>query len=140
MSKDTSVESINADSLTTVGGVLKAEDLISMPNTVGIDINGEHINKLPYIPVEPIKQPKSKTTEQITHPGHYNQNPLECIDAIEGSMSTDEFAGFLKGNVLKYLWRYKHKGSPIEDLKKAEWYLAKLREVITHQVADRYDP
>lgn len=135
MSKNTRV-----DSLTVMGDTLQGEDMIAKPNTIGIDINGVPINKLPYIPVEQIKQPNSKATEQVTHPGHYNQNPLECIDAIEGSMSTDEFAGFLKGNVLKYLWRYKHKGNPIEDLKKAEWYLAKLREVITNQVADRYDP
>ena len=128
------MKSTNTDSITVT------EDMIVKPNTIGIDINGVPINPLPNIPVEPIKTPKSKLTEQVTHPGHYNQNPLECIDAIEGSMSTDEFAGFLKGNVLKYLWRYKHKGSPIEDLKKAEWYLAKLREVITNQVADRYDP
>ena len=140
MSKDTSVESMNVDSLTIMGGVLQGEDMIAKPNTIGIDINGVPINPLPNIPVEPIKPPKIKVTDQVTHPGHYNQNPLECIDAIEGSMSVDEFAGFLKGNVLKYLWRHKHKGNPIEDLKKAEWYLAKLREVITNQVADRYDP
>lgn len=140
MSKDASVESMNVDSLTTVGGVMQVDDLITKSNAIGIDINEVPITKLPYIPVEQIKQAKIKATEQVTHPGHYNQNPLECIDAIEGSMSTDEFAGFLKGNVLKYLWRYKHKGNPIEDLKKAEWYLVKLREVITNQVADRYDP
>lgn len=134
------MESTNTDSITAMEGTLQGEDMIAKPNVVGIDINGVPINTLPYVPVEPINQPKSKTTEQVTHPGHYNQNPLECIDAIEGSMSTDEFAGFLKGNVLKYLWRYKHKGNPIEDLKKAEWYLAKLREVTTNQVADRYDP
>ena len=134
------MESTNTDSITAMEGTLQSEDMIAKPNVVGIDINGMPINSLPYIPAEPIKPPKIKVTEQVTHPGHYNQNPLECIDAIEGSMSTDEFAGFLKGNVLKYLWRYKHKGNPIEDLKKAEWYLAKLREVTTNQVADRYDP
>jgi hypothetical protein len=41
------------------------------------------------------------------------------------SLSTDAFAGYCKGNVIKYLWRYEYKGKA-EDLKKAQWYLAKL--------------
>lgn len=61
----------------------------------------------------------------ICNPEHYNYGDIECIDCIEASLSSDEFEGFLHGNVFKYIWRYKHKGG-IEDLKKAEWYLSKL--------------
>jgi len=32
----------------------------------------------------------------------------------------------LKGNTLKYLWRYNYKGKPVEDIEKARWYLEKL--------------
>lgn len=42
-------------------------------------------------------------------------------------MSRDEFLGFLKGNALKYLWRYRHKGGS-QDLEKADFYLKRLRE------------
>jgi hypothetical protein len=41
-------------------------------------------------------------------------------------MTPEAFKGYLKGNTLKYLWRYERKGKSIEDLKKAEWYLRKL--------------
>jgi hypothetical protein len=36
--------------------------------------------------------------------------------------------GYLEGNVIKYVTRYKNKGG-IEDLRKAQHYLAKLIEI-----------
>lgn len=60
--------------------------------------------------------------DNVNHPEHYNAGSVECIDAIEASMDADAFMGFLKGNVIKYLWRYEHKGG-LEDLRKAEFYL-----------------
>jgi hypothetical protein len=33
---------------------------------------------------------------------------------------------------MKYLWRYRYKGTPVEDLQKAEWYLKRLIEVTQH--------
>lgn len=68
-------------------------------------------------------------SDPVNSPSHYVGDKMECIDAIEGSMSTLEYAGFLKGNALKYLWRYRHKGKAVEDLKKAEWYLDRLTRV-----------
>jgi len=41
-------------------------------------------------------------------------------------MTNDEFHGYLKGNILKYVSRYKFKGEPLEDLQKAQWYLDRL--------------
>ena len=67
-----------------------------------------------------------KIEDPVNNPSHYTQGGIECIDAIKASMSDEEYAGFLKGNALKYLWRYQHKGKPVEDLKKAEWYLGRL--------------
>ena len=65
----------------------------------------------------------------VDHPSHYNTGKIECIDAIEASMSPEQFKGFLKGQVVKYIWRYEHKGAPAEDLRKAEWYLERLEEL-----------
>tara|TARA_R100001244_G_scaffold124499_1_gene94328 strand:- start:195 stop:446 length:252 start_codon:yes stop_codon:yes gene_type:complete len=64
----------------------------------------------------------------VNSPPHYNTNGLETIDLIQQSMSNDEFKGYLKGNVLKYVSRYRHKHSsePKKDLLKAQWYLNKL--------------
>jgi hypothetical protein len=58
---------------------------------------------------------------------HYNTGSVECIEAIKASMSDTEFKGYLKGNAMKYLWRYDYKGKPVEDLKKAQWYLARYK-------------
>ena len=64
--------------------------------------------------------------DPVNSPIHYaDGNGVECIDAIEASMSTEEFKGFLKGNVQKYVWRYSQKNGA-EDLKKAKWYLERL--------------
>jgi len=40
-------------------------------------------------------------------------------------MTLEEFRGFLKGNIIKYISRAEHKNG-VEDLKKARWYLGKL--------------
>ena len=64
--------------------------------------------------------------DPVNNPSHYNEGGVECIEGIESSMGLSQFRGYLKGNVLKYVWRYENKGKPVEDLKKAEWYLSKL--------------
>ena len=61
----------------------------------------------------------------VNHPSHYNDGGLECIEAIEAQLTPEEYRGYLKGNVAKYVWREKHKGG-IESLKKAQWYLTRL--------------
>jgi hypothetical protein len=64
-------------------------------------------------------------TDLVNHPEHYRQGEIECIDAIAAALTPDEFRGYCKGNVLKYVWRERHKGS-LESLKKARWYLDRL--------------
>ncbi len=56
--------------------------------------------------------------EKVNHPNHYNANPsgVEAIDVIE-------HMSFNVGNAVKYLWRADEKDNPIEDLKKAAWYI-----------------
>jgi len=63
--------------------------------------------------------------DNVDRPMHYAAGSIECIDAIEAQLSAEEFRGYLKGNIIKYLWREKHKGG-VESLKKAKWYLNKL--------------
>ena len=59
------------------------------------------------------------------NPAHYQKGGVECIEAIEASMTTEAFKGFLKGNCIKYLYRYEDKNG-LEDLQKAQWYLERL--------------
>jgi len=71
--------------------------------------------------------------DAVNSPDHYNTGNIECIDAIEESMSSVAFKGYLKGNCMKYLWRYDYKGKQVEDLEKAGWYLRRLTAVVTEE-------
>ena len=71
------------------------------------------------------------TTDPVNHPPHYKTGEIECIDAIKASMSDEQFIGYLKGNVQKYVWRMSYKGRPVEDLRKARWYLDKMIEELS---------
>lgn len=68
--------------------------------------------------------------DMVNHPPHYGKGGIECIDAIRSMLSEEEYKGFLKGTVIKYLWRCSHKGKEEEDVEKANWYLQRLREVM----------
>lgn len=65
-------------------------------------------------------------TDAVNHPSHYTNGDIECIDAIKASMGKDQFCGYLKGNIIKYVWRYELKEKPVQDLEKAQWYLNRL--------------
>jgi len=66
------------------------------------------------------------THDPVNSPFHYTHSgSVECIEAIESSMGAEAYKGFLKANVIKYVWRYEHKKG-LEDLQKAQWYLARL--------------
>ena len=66
-------------------------------------------------------------TDNVNHPSYYTQGGIECIDAIKASMTPAEYEGYLKGNIIKYLWRWRSKGG-VESLCKGRWYLNKLIE------------
>ena len=66
----------------------------------------------------------------VENPDHYNTGAIEAIEAIRASMPSEQFFGYLKGNVMKYLWRYDYKEKPIEDLRKADWYLNRLIDAL----------
>ena len=68
----------------------------------------------------------TRTDDPVNHPSHYKQGNRETIEVIKDYMTDDEFVGYLKGNVIKYVGRFKFKGNPLQDLKKASWYLNKL--------------
>ena len=62
-------------------------------------------------------------TDVVNNPDHYTSSNIECIDYLKDNMSYEAFLGFLEGNNKKYMHRWRHKGKPLEDLKKARWYL-----------------
>lgn len=60
----------------------------------------------------------AEAADPVNNPAHYKwlPNGTEVIDITENF-------DFLVGNVLKYILRAEHKGKPLEDMKKARWYL-----------------
>ena len=58
------------------------------------------------------------TTDPVNHPQHYltHRSGIECIQITE-------HMSFCLGNAIKYIWRADSKGAPINDLRKAIWYL-----------------
>jgi hypothetical protein len=70
---------------------------------------------------------KKTDVDMVNSPPHYNENSIECIEAIQAATG-DGFEYHLQGTAIKYLWRFRYKGKPLEDLKKARWYLDKLIE------------
>jgi hypothetical protein len=60
-------------------------------------------------------EPKS---DPVNHPAHYKVGGIETIDFIEAKK-----LNYNTGNVVKYITRADHKGSRLQDLRKAQWYL-----------------
>lgn len=65
--------------------------------------------------------------DMVNQPPHYTHSAVEPIDAIEAWG-----LNYRLGQVVKYVARHEHKGSALQDLEKARWYLdreiAKRRE------------
>ena len=69
----------------------------------------------------------------VNSPPHYKQGDVECIEAIK-SATGDGYQGYLQGNIMKYIWRYRAKGQRLNDLRKAEWY---LKDLIVNEYAEQ---
>lgn len=69
-------------------------------------------------------------TDEINNPAHYMLFPdMQAIDVIRSALSPEEFAGYCKGNALKYRLRAGEKGTAEKCIAKANWYQARLREI-----------
>ena len=74
------------------------------------------------------------STDMVNHPPHYASSSIECIDAMEAMTSQNrQYGTFLTGHqmylwqvIFKYIWRFPFKEKPVEDLKKAKFYLERL--------------
>ena len=74
-----------------------------------------------------LSEVETKLTEDVVNqPPHYGNGEIECIDYMKDNMDHMMFMGYLEGNAKKYMHRYRYKGKPVEDLRKARWYLDRL--------------
>lgn len=70
--------------------------------------------------------------DAVHYPAHYTKGTIEVLDFI-----LDQQFDYLAGQVVKYVSRYRYKGQPVEDLRKAEFY---LRRLIAEQQAHHEKP
>ena len=68
---------------------------------------------------------ENATVDVVNHPSHYTSGKIEVIEIIEDQMTDEEYRGYVKGKVIKYITRERSKNG-LEDLKKAAWYLNRL--------------
>ena len=83
-------------------------------------LDGSHL-KDAELNIEPENNP-----EMVSHPKHYTQGDIECIDALKAAtVGKRGIEAVCVANVIKYLWRYEEKNG-IEDVAKAKWYIERL--------------
>lgn len=84
------------------------------------DLREDNPNNIPM-------EPKFVVNDPVNHPNHYCAGGIECIDALKSmTCKMVGFVGFCAANAVKYIWRHPWKGKPVEDLKKARFYIDKL--------------
>ena len=71
--------------------------------------------------------------EQVNHPKHYGGDTVyETIKVLRAWLTPEEFKGFLRGNVIKYVSRAGKKDAEAQDLDKAKWYLERLIDEVKY--------
>ena len=77
--------------------------------------------------------------DMVNHPAHY-VGKIEVIDYLEDKLTSEQFEGYLVGNVLKYLSRYRKKNG-LEDLKKGQFpgqvIMNKYTEIKINNIKDK---
>lgn len=73
--------------------------------------------------MDKLGQTSLNKVDGVNHPTHYNQGNIETIDYIESCGMGEDFCA---ANIIKYISRYKHKGTPLKDLYKVKWYIERL--------------
>lgn len=72
--------------------------------------------------------------DPVERPAHYNVGDgIECIDYIRQVLGLEGFIAYCHGNMLKYQHRYKYKQRPVEDMKKAEFYLKRMNAALAEK-------
>lgn len=80
--------------------------------------------------IDIVKEQWDAKPDMVDSPPHYNHGGIETIDCIIAALGEYEAISYCVGNSLKYQHRMWHKGNPIQDLKKAKWYLDKAIELL----------
>ena len=82
--------------------------------------------------MELVTASNGNTTEDThdSYTSHYTTGDIECVDYLWDNMPMEAFIGGLEWNTKKYLHRWRSKGAPVKDLRKARDYLTVLIDVM----------
>jgi hypothetical protein len=108
------------------GSVTETDNGYSYPHSRWVDLESTYNIDTR---VHPSLHDSLEEKDNVNSPAHYGQGKIECIEYIQDFLTKEEFIGYLRGNIAKYLHRWRYKNG-IEDLKKAQWYQNKLIEVV----------
>lgn len=79
---------------------------------------------------------ETQDTDSVNHPSHYTQGSVEVIDILEQQANIMAESGIDARaipsitNALKYLCRFQSKGTAVQDIDKAIWYLNRAKQYL----------
>lgn len=71
--------------------------------------------------------------DQVNSPDHYTHGGIETWEYILAKLGANGFLAYCSGNVIKYVSRAPYKGKELEDLKKAQWYINRMVDLLEKQ-------
>ena len=79
-------------------------------------------------------------TDNVNHPAHYTHGEIETIDYIVDVLGVEGAIEYCHGNVIKYTGsRLMTKENPVQDAKKAVWYMTKMIQLM-ESLGENYAP
>lgn len=72
------------------------------------------------------------SVDLVNSPDHYTHGGIETWDYLLAKMGRDGAFWYCLGNAIKYLSRAPYKGKMLEDLKKAQWYVNRMVELLSN--------
>ena len=90
--------------------------------------NAGNAGDIHFLSISEWDEVEKRVSDAVNHPSHYTQGSIECIDAIASALGHEAFVQFLRGQVIKYMWRLGRKGDALKDAEKGKWYASRLVE------------
>lgn len=87
----------------------------------------------------PHNTPQTELFHPVTHPTHYTDGPVECIDVIAMALGRKGFVAWCIGNAMKYRHRAGLKGAAAQDVAKARFYEQMAAHTRNEDIADPRD-
>ena len=113
-------------------GTLQGDVYDTMALRVGNALNGSVKHETAELGPDSLPAPVDADHGQHLHmddnpmtPDYYKAEGVETIDYLHAFLTEDEFNGFCKGNIIKYVSRANRKNG-VEDIRKARDYMRYL--------------